>query len=89
MPETQLKKQSWGVPAVAKQDRQHHCSARILVKSLDGHSGLKYPVLPQLQCKSQLWLGSDPWPRNSIFCGAAKKKKTKKKLPSLCTLNAM
>ena len=28
-------------------------------------------------CCSQLWLGSDPWPRNSVCCRAAKKKKKK------------
>ena len=34
-------------------------------------------MLPQLQHKSQLWLGADPWPGNSIGHGAAKKKKKK------------
>ena len=43
------------------------------------NSGLKDPVLPQLQCRSQLWLGSDPWPWNSICCKVAKKKKKKSK----------
>ena len=33
---------------------------------------VKGPLLPQLQLRSQLWLGSDPWPRNSICCWAAK-----------------
>ena len=33
----------------------------------------------QLWCRSQLWLGSDPWPpRNSICCGMAKKQKQTK-----------
>ena len=31
-------------------------------------------ALPQLGRRSQLQLGSDPWPRNSACCGAAKKK---------------
>ena len=31
------------------------------------------PALPQLRLRSQVWLGSDPWPRNSICCRAAKK----------------
>ena len=31
-------------------------------------------VLSKLQCSSQLWLGSDPWPRNSICHGVAKKR---------------
>jgi len=30
------------------------------------------PASPQLQLRSQLWLGSDPWPRNSIWLGTAK-----------------
>ena len=36
-------------------------------------------VLMQLQLRSQLQLGSDPWPSNSICHRAAKKKKTKTK----------
>ena len=36
------------------------------------------PVLPQLQLRSRLWLGPDPWPWNSICHGAAKKEKKKK-----------
>ena len=35
-------------------------------------------ALPQLRLRSQLQLGSDPWPRNSICCEAAKKGKKKK-----------
>ena len=35
-----------------------------------------------LACRSQLWLGSDPWPENSICHRAAKKQnKTKQKPP--------
>ena len=37
------------------------------------HSGLKDPALLQLKHRSQLWLRSDPWPRNSMCCEAAKK----------------
>ena len=37
----------------------------------------KDPALPQLQCRWQLRLRSDPWPRNSICCRAAKKGKKK------------
>ena len=40
---------------------------------------VKDVVLPQLQLRSQLQLGSDPWSRNFICCGAAKKKNKKKK----------
>ena len=39
---------------------------------------VKHLVLPQLQFESQLWLGSDPWSRNFICLGAAKKKQEKK-----------
>ena len=35
---------------------------------------VKEPVLLQLQCMLKLWLRSDPWARNSICCGAAKKR---------------
>ena len=38
---------------------------------------LKDPVLPQPWHRSQLQLGSDPWPRNSIMSWEAKKGKTK------------
>ena len=34
----------------------------------------------QLGLRSQLWLGSDSWPRNLLCCGKAKKKKKKKKV---------
>ena len=34
---------------------------------------VKDPALPQLQLRSQLRLGSDPWPGNSICCRATKK----------------
>ena len=44
---------------------------------------LKDPALTQLWCRSQLRLGSDPWPGNSICCQVAKKKKEKEKK---CTL---
>ena len=36
---------------------------------------LKDLALLQLWHKLQLWLESDPWSRNSIWCGAAKKEK--------------
>ena len=35
---------------------------------------VREPALPQLWLRLQLQLGSDPWPRNSIWCGAVKKK---------------
>ena len=33
----------------------------------------------QLQLRSHLWLGSDPWPGNSIYHGAAKNHNKKRK----------
>lgn len=51
--------------------------ARTQVPLPSQNSGLKVLVLPQLQCRSKLWLGSDPWPRNSICLRAAKKEKKK------------
>ena len=50
--------------------------------SLPRCSGLKYPVLPQLWCRSQLWrrsqlwLGFSPWPGNfHMLCMFEKGKK--------------
>ena len=40
--------------------------------------GVKDPALPQLWLRLQLQLGSDPWARNSIWFGAARKEKKKK-----------
>ena len=39
--------------------------------------GLKDPELPNLQHRLQPWLGSDPWPGNSICCGVVRKKNKK------------
>ena len=55
------------------------CSAKTQVPSLAPAHWVKILALRQLQCRSKLWLGSNPWPRNSICCGAVKKKKKKKK----------
>lgn len=38
-------------------------------------------VLPQLRCRSQLWLGSGPWPRNFICLRVAKRRKKRRKAP--------
>ena len=40
---------------------------------------LKGSVLPQLWCRLQLQLRSDPWPRNSMCHGVTKKEKKGKK----------
>ena len=46
------------------------------VGSLAQHSGSGVEDLVLLQ----LWLGSDPWPRNSICHGVAEKEKRKKEM---------
>ena len=44
---------------------------------------VKDPVLLQLWCRSQMWLGLDPWPRNFHMPWAWPKRKTKtKKMPT-------
>jgi len=43
------------------------------------HSGLSDLVLPQMWCRWLLWLGSDPWPGNSIRRVVERGKKEKKK----------
>ena len=68
-----------GVPAVAQQEGQCPCSARMQVQSPAQHSGLKDPALPQLLHRSQLQLGSDPWPGNSVCQAMAIKEKKHKK----------
>ena len=46
---------------------------------------VKDPMLPYQQHRSQLWLGSDPWPRNSIrLQGSQKRKKKKKNEKKVC-----
>ena len=49
--------------------------------------GLKDLVLPQLWCRLQLQLASDPGPGNSMCCGAAKKEKRKRVAFSVFTGN--
>ena len=39
-------------------------TAESWVQSPAQHSGLKYPALLQLQCRSQLWLRFSLWPGN-------------------------
>ena len=60
---------------MAQQDMQHLCSTRMQVCSLAQCNGLKDLALPQLWHRLHLWLGSDPWPRNSICHGVAKEEK--------------
>jgi len=42
--------------------------------SISAAQGVKDLALPQLQLRSQLRFGSDPWPRNSVCHGTAKNK---------------
>ena len=53
-------------------------AAKTQVQSLDQWSGLKDPVLPQLWCRSQLWLGFSIWPRNFHMLRVLPLKKKKK-----------
>ena len=55
---------------MAQQDLQYLCRARVQVWPLAWNSGIT----------SQLQLKSDPWPRNSICHGMAKKGKNKFKI---------
>ena len=47
------------------------------------YSGLKYPVLPQLWCRSQLGLDSVHGPRTSVCCGCGHKKEKKNAINQL------
>ena len=58
---------------MVQQYQQCLCNTRMQVQSLAWHSGLKDPAFQQLWHRSQLWLGSDPWPGNCICRGVAKK----------------
>lgn len=61
-------------------DQQCLCLAKDAGSIPQPAHGLKDPVLPQLQCRSQLQFKSDPRPRNSICQRAAKNQnKTKPK----------
>ena len=59
---------------MAQGDQQHLRSTGMQPQSL----WVKNPALSQLQCRLQLQLGCDPWPRNSICCRVAKKREKKK-----------
>ena len=76
------KEREGGYQAWYNSSSSSHCGATGLVASLQcqdassitaQHSELKDPALLQLWHKSRLWLGSDPWPRNSTSCWAARK----------------
>ena len=57
-----IKKCFVGVPTVVQWVKNPTAMARVAVEmqvwSLAGHSGLKDPALPQLQCRAQLQLGA-------------------------------
>ena len=40
---------------------------------------VKDPSLPQLRCRSQLWLGFSPWPRNFLMLWVWQKNGKKEK----------
>ena len=70
------KKLNVGVLDVAQQGLQCPCSVRMQFRSWAQCSGLKELALPQLQPRSQLHLGSEPWPENfHMPQGSPKKKK--------------
>ena len=63
---------------MAHRDGRHLGSVGMQVRSLAQHRFLvshwvKDLVLPQLRIRSQLQLGSGPWPRNSVCSRVAKK----------------
>ena len=60
-------------PTGARWDQQLFCRTRKKVWSPAWHSGFKDPALPQL------WLGSNPWPGNSVCHRAAKKERKKRR----------
>lgn len=60
-----------GVGAAAR-----FCLTSMQVQSRAPHSGLPYPTLPRLRCRSQLQLGSNLWPGNSMCRWVAQKVKT-------------
>ena len=62
---------------MAQGDQQCLCSTRSQVQFQAQHSGLKDQASLWLPCRSQLRLGSDPWPKTSTCHGAAKKRKKK------------
>ena len=71
-----------GVPAVACWVKNLPAVAPVTVEaqvsSLARLSGLKDPALPRLWCRSQLWLGFNPWAQELPYAvGAAIKKNTK------------
>ena len=54
-------------------------SIRMQILSPSRLSGLKDLALPKLQHRSQLWLRSDPWPRELHMPQSGQKKKEKRK----------
>ena len=70
-----LNKSTFGVPAMVLWDRWVTGSS----STPSPAQWVKDLALPSLWLRSQLQLGSDSWPRNSICCGVAKKGKKEKK----------
>ena len=69
-----------------QQDRQHSLEHQDTGLIPGPAQWVKDLAFLQLWHRSQLWLGSDPWARNSICHMAAKKEKKKKKKASTVTI---
>ena len=65
--------QQTGVPSVAQWDRQCLCSSRDTGSIPGLAQWVKDPALLRSWHRSQLWLGFDSWPRNSLCHGAAER----------------
>ena len=73
-----FKRGTWGVPTMASKLRIRYCLCGSLGSIPGTVQWLKNPVLPQLWCRLQLWLGFDPWPRVFHISHVQQKKKKKK-----------
>ena len=72
-----FKRGTWGVPTMASKLRIRYCLCGSLGSIPGTVQWLKNPVLPQLWCRLQLWLGFDPWPRVFHISHVQQKKKKK------------
>ena len=72
-----FKRGTWGVPTMASKSRIRYCLCGSLGSIPGPVQWLKDPVLLQLWCRLQLWLGFDPWPRVFHISHVQQKKKKK------------
>ena len=68
-----------GVPTVMQQDSAVSLQCQDAGSILNSASGLRIWHCRSYGCRLQLQLQSDPWPGNSMCCGAATKEKKQKK----------